>query len=89
MSQDEFDESFEDKPRRLTNIEIIEKIMTFSRYGGLVQVFIMLGVEAYCDEIICEKPEEIDKSLKGFVSADIWKGIATEVKQKLKDLRKE
>ena len=87
MNQDEFDESCEDEPHRTTNIEMLEQIMTFSRYGALVQIFVMFAVEIYCDDVLSQTPEEINEKLKGAVPVDRWKGVAAEIKQKLDGYR--
>ena len=74
----------------MTNEELVKKMMNFSQFGALSQVFIMQSIENYCDLVISEKEEllkeekeNIEKGEIAFVSLSSWVGVAEEIKEKI------
>ena len=74
----------------MTNVDFVVDVMSYSNYGGLVQSFIMQGIEAYCNQVIDAEEELLqnDKDLKEqgkmpFIAIDAWVGCAKELKEKL------
>jgi hypothetical protein len=67
--------------RPMTNIEKVQHIMTYSRYGGLAQLFVMDALHKWTDIISKASPEEISN---GFVNGDAWIGVAREIQETLK-----
>jgi len=76
--------------KKSTNVKFLKDLMEFSKYGALVQPFIMQGIEHYCDTIIAEKEEILEKEKEdeangkfGLVSMAAWVGLAEDVKRQL------
>ncbi len=67
--------------RPMTNIEKVQHIMTYSRYGGLAQLFVMDALHKWTDIISKASPEEIGN---GFVNGEAWIGVAREIQETLK-----
>jgi len=63
-----------------TNEEFVVELMNYSPYGGLVQAFIICGIESYCNDVI-KNAEHIP--ISGLVSREVWIGIAKDIKAKL------
>lgn len=70
--------------QRQTNIELVTDIMDFSRYGALAQAFVISALEAYSQEVLASTSDGPAEEVQ-FVPLEVWKGIASEVLQKLSD----
>lgn len=61
-----------------TNDEFIHRIMTMSRYGGLVQAFVIEALSRYAEEV-ANSPVEAH----GFINMTTWKDIALDIQDEL------
>jgi hypothetical protein len=67
--------------QRLTNLEFIEKLMSFSPYGAMVQVFVIEALRSYSAEVVAKPPPKDDPG--AFFSMEAWYGIAKDVKRQI------
>ena len=67
--------------RPMTNIEKVTHIMTFSKYGGLAQLFVMDALHKGTDIVSKASPEQVGN---GFIDGDAWIGVAREIQETLK-----
>jgi hypothetical protein len=65
----------------LTNLAFFTRIMEFSRFGAMVQGFILEAVSAYCDGVLRE-PRAKDHG-GGVVSKQLWWDIAQSLKAQI------
>ena len=65
----------------MTNIERVQHIMTYSRYGALAQLFVMDALHKWTDIISKASPQQVDN---GFVDPEAWIGVAAEIQNALK-----
>jgi hypothetical protein len=66
--------------RPMTNIEKVTHIMTFSKYGGLAQLFVMDALHKWTEIISKASPAEVGN---GFIDGDAWIGVAREIQETL------
>lgn len=70
--------------KQMTNVEAITNLMEFSRYGALVQVFVIDALLKQAEAVANAKPEELATMDQGMgPSAAAWQGVAREVAAKL------
>ena len=67
-------------PQRLTNEEFVSDLMNYSRFGGLVQVFVIEAIRHYAETMASADPAKFDNDL---LNGKAWIGVAQEVKAKL------
>jgi hypothetical protein len=67
--------------KRKTNIEIVNDIMNFSRYGALAQVFVMDALLKMSEAVAKSTPKDYPKN--NFIHPEAWIGVAKEIKAKL------
>jgi hypothetical protein len=67
--------------RSMTNIEKVQHIMGYSRYGALAQLFVMDALYKWTGIISKAPPEQVDN---GFVDGEAWIGVAKEIQNTLK-----
>jgi hypothetical protein len=67
--------------RPMTNIEKVHHIMTYSRYGGLAQLFVMDALHKWTEIVSKASPEQFDN---GFINGEAWIGVAREIQETLK-----
>lgn len=74
----------------MTNEEKVVKIMNFSKYGALSQVFVMQALEHFCDLVIEQESELIKEQEKcetegkiSMINLKSWVGVAKEIKEKI------
>lgn len=67
--------------KRLTNIEIVTEIMTFSNFGALVQVFVIDALYKHSHAVAEAPPEAFAK--EHFIHPQAWQGVAREIAEKL------
>lgn len=69
--------------QRKTNIEFIAELMEHSKYGALIQPFVLTAIGRY-SEVILEHPDTLrEQNKKGLVNSEAWIGCAQEVIDKL------
>jgi hypothetical protein len=66
--------------RRMTNIEKVTHIMTFSSYGALAECFVMDALHQWSDLIRKASPDNISN---GLISGEAWIGVANEIHDRL------
>lgn len=69
-----------DAPHRKSNEEFVSDLMNYSRYGGLVQVFVIEAIRHYAETMAAADPAKFDSD---FLNGKAWIGVAQEVKAKL------
>jgi len=62
-----------------SNIEFLTRVMDFSKYGALMQAFVIEAVNRYAEEM---KDAEIPEN--HFISPKAWKGCAKEFLEEFK-----
>ena len=67
-------------PRRKSNEEFVTDLMNYSRFGGLVQVFVIEAIRSYAEAMATADPAKFDSDL---LNGKAWIGVAQEVKAKL------
>ena len=67
--------------RPMTNIEKVQHIMSYSRYGALAQLFVMDALHKWTGIISKASPQQVDN---GFVNPEAWIGVAREIQSALK-----
>jgi hypothetical protein len=66
-----------------TNTELVTQAMNFSKYGGLIQGFIIHALQYYCEQVL-KNPEKIRNSdMTGMIHPEAWIGCAQELKGKM------
>ena len=63
-----------------TNIEFIVRMMEFSNYGALAQIFVFDALTKWSDIISKTEPDKVDTPL---INGHAWVGVAREIKAKL------
>jgi hypothetical protein len=69
-------------PRYATNVEVVTKLMEFSRYGALAQAFVVEAISRYADQCSAMTDEEVAKhdAEQNMLSYKAWRGVAREIK---------
>ncbi len=62
---------------RKTNTELVDDLMSYSRFGAMAQVFIIEAIRSYSSRIVENGEPEDNKSL--FISPVLWYNIAKDV----------
>lgn len=71
--------------KRLTNEQMVAKMMKFSPYGALAQLFVVDALSKQADAVAALTDEQVaamDKE-NPFVSMETWRGVARDVKRQL------
>ncbi len=68
--------------RPMTNVEKVQHIMSFSKYGALAQLFVMDALHKWTDIVSRASPEQVGN---GFIDGEAWIGVATEIQNTLRD----
>jgi len=63
-------------PKRETNEELVSRLMNFSPYGGLCQVFILQALEQYSKSVMEADPAELESPM---ISGQAWAGQARHI----------
>jgi hypothetical protein len=66
---------------RLSNVEFVHDMMSFSKYGSLSQVFVVEALRYYCEQVL--KTAEPEDDPKSMFSPLAWYKIAEEIQEKL------
>lgn len=65
---------------RKTNTEFVNDLMEFSRFGALVQLFVIQAIDSFATRVAMADPAKVDSPL---IAGQAWVGVAKEVKEKL------
>jgi hypothetical protein len=65
-----------------TNVDFVTRIMEFSNYGPLAQLFILEAIRNWSDVVAKADPAKIDTPM---INGHAWVGVAKEIKAKLED----
>ena len=69
------------KPKN--NVQFVKTIMENSDYGAMKQSFVIAALDVYSRMCLTDKTKEV--GFGGFISPDLWKAIAEEVRNELED----
>lgn len=67
---------------RKTNVEFITALMNHSRYGALIEAFVIEGLSNYAGQVV-EAHDQGKLNTGMLVNADAWAGCAKEVRTKI------
>lgn len=72
-------------PVRENNVEFLTRLMEFSRFGPLMQGFIIGGLEKYAELVIAEEPPKDEDHGTGIplIPWSTWVACAEEVKKEI------
>lgn len=65
-----------------TNVEFVTRIMEFSNYGALAQIFVIEALRRWSDLVAESDPAKCDSPM---ISGHAWVGVAKEIKAKLEE----
>lgn len=74
-------------PRPETNVEFVSRMMEFSDYGALAQLFVLDALDKW-SKMVAETPiEEVRRQFgsDSLINPDSWCGVAAEIQRKLKE----
>ena len=66
-----------------SNTEFVHDLMEFSRYGALVQLFVLQALLEYSRLVAKADPVEMQAQSNGLVSGAAWVGVAKEVVERV------
>lgn len=69
---------------QLTNVQFVKKMMEYSDYGALAQLFIMDALAKQSKATAFAKLEDLGPA-DGLVRRESWKGVAAEIYNKLRE----
>lgn len=71
--------------KHMTNKQLVGKMMDFSQYGALAQIFIMDAIGKQAKRIAETPIEEVRKAFgeNSMIHPDAWHGVAKEIMEKL------
>lgn len=71
-----------------TNMDIVSDLMTFSRNGGLMQLFVIDALGKWADIIANKSDEELTEAFgkNSFINPIAWKRCAIECKERLSEV---
>lgn len=70
--------------KRKINEEFVNSIMTFSRQGALIQMFVIAALEHYAEKVVAaHKQGELKGGTFGFINPDAWADCGRELLEKL------
>ena len=77
------------RKKRDTNEQFVTRMMTYSHYGALSQMFVIAAIEHYANKIADMTNEELDKASGGmignFIDPQAWRGVAEEIQERFVD----
>jgi len=68
--------------KKLTNLQIVENLMTYSKHGSLVQIFVIEAIRFYAER---EALRPIPDNTTDPINPRHWWAIANEISDKLKE----
>lgn len=63
-----------------TNVELVQRLMTFSKYGAAAQIFIVEAISKYADVVSDADPSMFNVPVFG---SQCWVGVAKEIKAEM------
>ena len=63
-----------------TNVEFVTRMMEFSNYGPLAQLFILEAIRNWSELVAKADPVKVDSPM---ISGQAWIGVAREIKEKM------
>ena len=71
-------------PKRKTNEQLVKSIMTHSRRGALIQMFVIAALENYAKAMVeAHQKGELRGGIFGFVNPDGWADCGREILEKM------
>ncbi|WP_186190009.1 hypothetical protein [Burkholderia gladioli] len=69
----------------MTNIECLNDIMTYSRYGALAQAFVMDALSKHARQVATVPLDTLQEQFGAYtpVNVEAWQGVAREIHDKL------
>ncbi|QJW78711.1 MULTISPECIES: hypothetical protein [Burkholderia] len=69
----------------MTNIDCLNDIMTYSRYGALAQAFVMDALSKHAHRVATISPDTLREQFGAHtpVNVEAWQGVAREIHDKL------
>ncbi|WP_414442410.1 hypothetical protein [Burkholderia sp. 22PA0106] len=69
----------------MTNLECLDDIMTFSRYGALAQAFVMDALSKHALRVASLPLDTLKEKIGAhpLINAESWQGVAREIHEKL------
>jgi hypothetical protein len=64
-----------------TNVEFVTDLMEHSRYGGLIQAFVIQALDNFSLRVVEAGPAAFDNAM---ISGEAWHGCGVEIQEKLK-----
>lgn len=65
-----------------TNVEFVTELMEYSRYGALIQAFVISAIDNYSGRVAAMPAMEFDNPM---INGSAWHGCAVEIQRKLKE----
>ena len=70
--------------KAMTNVQFVTDMMEHSKYGALVQAFVLEGIARYAEQVK-SNAKSLRKSMKDhIIRPEAWIGVATEIDAKCK-----
>jgi hypothetical protein len=66
--------------RNETNVEFVTRMMEFSNYGALAQLFILESIRNWSELVAKADPVKVDSPM---ISGQAWVGVAKEIQEKM------
>ncbi len=66
--------------RPQTNVDFVTRLMEFSNYGPLAQLFVLEALRNWSDLVAKADPAKVDSAM---ISGHAWVGVAKEIKAKI------
>jgi len=73
------------KVKHITNVELINKLMTHSKHGVLMQAFIIEAIAKYAEQTKVSPPWSTDNT---FISEAAWRACADEAMEAINNRSK-
>lgn len=69
-----------------TNESFVKSVMTFSRQGALIQMFVIAALEHYAKTVVAAHTQgELKGGTFGFINPDAWADCGRELLEKLEE----
>lgn len=69
----------------MTNVEFVTKLMEFSQFGPLAQLFVLDALDKWSQKIIDNEATVLATMKDGFIAGEAWVGVAKEINKKIKE----
>jgi len=68
--------------QHMTNVEFVTDLMEYSKYGAMVQLFVIEALHHYSNTVANASPEQFEE-WNGLISPQAWQGVAREIAEKI------